>query len=506
MDPTATPDRLCSETLHRLPASVRVPAYDRTRVRARVLHIGAGAFHRCHQAEYADDLLAAGETDCAIQALNLRPPDLAPLIGVQDGLYCRELRSGDQVDRRVIGSILGARTVPDPADPAHDVALEEALTLAADVAIEVISCTVTEKGYCHVPATGELDLGHPDVAHDLDDPHRPTSLPGFLVEVLRRRLAAGVELPVMLSCDNVPGNGSTLRRVVLALAERSAPELADRLAREAVFPNTMVDRIVPATRDENVEAFTALTGLHDAGLVSGEPFRMWVVGDLARDRLPTWDRVGVIFTDRVEDYETLKMRVVNGIQSNLCQLGFLGGFEFMADVMADPLMAAFARRGVEREVVPWLVEVPGVDIPAYVEETLGRVANPALQHRCAQISTDGSRKVRQRLIEPILDAHAAGQPTPCLLLGLAGWTQYVSGRSLDGSTHPVDDPLAAEVAAITRVTGADARAYVAGVVGLRSVFPVRFAEDPVLVDGLVDSLIALRERGVRDAVGAVLAR
>jgi fructuronate reductase len=232
---------------------------------------------------------------------------------------------------------------------------------------------------------------------------------------------------------------------------------------------------------------------------------MWVIDERARARLPAWDRAGAIFTDRVADYETLKMRVVNGIQSNLCQLGFLAGFEFMAEVMADQLMAAFARRGIEREVVPWLVEVGGIDTPDYVGATLERLANPDLQHRCAQISTDGSRKIRQRLIEPILDAHAAGQATPCLLLGLAGWTQYVSGHGLDGAAHPVDDPLAEEIAAIVRATGQDARAYIAAVVGLRSVFSARFAEDASLVDALTGSLLALRRQGVREAVEAVLA-
>jgi fructuronate reductase len=506
MTPTSTMDRLNGRTVRTLPPGIRQPGYQRDGLRASVLHIGAGAFHRCHQAEYADDLLALGETDCAIQALNLRAPDLGRLIGEQDGLYCRELRSGDRVDRRVIGSIVGAMTVPDPDDPDYRGRLERAIAIAIDPSITVITCTVTEKGYCHIPATGELDFTHADIQHDVANPREPRSLPGFVVEVMRRRLERGTFLPVLISCDNVPDNGATFERCVLSLAGSVAPDLVDRLAREAVFLNTMVDRIVPATRQENLDAFSEAAGVRDAGLVSGEPFRMWVVEDRARDRLPAWDRVGVIFTDRVQSYEKLKMRVVNGVQSNLCQLGFLGGFEFMADVMADPTMAAFARRGVEREVAPWLPVLPGVDVSAYIEETLTRLVNPALRHRCAQISTDGSRKIRQRLVEPILDAHAAGVETPCLTLGLAAWTQYVSGRSLDGSRHQVSDPLADTVAEIATRAGGSPRAYVEELVGLRSVFPVDYAEDPVLVGALVDALHELRSRGPRDAVAAALAR
>jgi fructuronate reductase len=384
-------------------------------------------------------------------------------------------------------------------------ALESALRSGADPAITVISCTVTEKGYCHIPATGELDLHHPDIQHDLADPRHPRSLPGFLVEVLRRRMVAGHPLPVMISCDNVPGNGRTLSRVVIALAMRIDPLLAGPLASGGVFLNTMVDRIVPATREENMVAFETLTGLRDEGLVSGEPFRMWVIEDRARDRLPEWDRVGVIFTNRVEDYETLKMRVVNGMQSNLCQLGFLGGYEFMSDVMADPVMAEFAERAVRQEVVDWLPDVPGIDVPAYVSETVQRLVNPALQHKCEQISTDGSRKVRQRLIEPILDAHRAGVSCPHLMLGLAGWVQYISGRTLDGSHHVVSDPLAHEAATIAERTGTDARAYVHELVAIRSVFPAAFADNVTLVGSLVDALIELRTSGTRAAVQKVLA-
>ena len=504
MNTTTNPHRLCASSLRDLPGNVRRPSYDRAALKPSILHIGAGAFHRCHQAEYAEDLLEVGAIDCAIHVVNLRPPDLATLIGEQDDLYCRELRKGDWMDRRIIGSILSDSTVSDAASDPNRLSLERALLRACDPDIALISCTVTEKGYCHIPTTGELDLDHSDIVHDIAHPNQPDSLPGFLLEVARRRLDKGVALPVMMSCDNVPGNGATLARCVLSLAEHSAPEIAETLARDAVFLNTMVDRIVPATRQEDLADFTASTGMVDAGLVVGEPFRMWVVEDRARDRLPDLGRVGVIFTDRVHDFETLKMRVVNGIQSNMCQLGFLAGFEFMADVMADPLMSEFARTAVEQEVTPFLPDVPGIDIPDYVSETRDRLTNPSLRHRCVQISTDGSRKIRQRLIEPILDAHAAGQPTPCLLLGLAGWLQYGSGRSLDGAHHHVSDPLADRLAAMALETGDDPRAYTRAVVGLESVFPSRFSRNDVLVNALADAVVALREHGVAEAVKLAL--
>jgi fructuronate reductase len=496
--------RLGTARLAVLAPEIARPAYRRPAT-AGVLHVGAGAFHRCHQADYADDLLGQDVEGCAITAVNLRPPDLATMLAPQDHLYCRELRDGDRTDRRVIGAIVAAMTVADAAtDPAR-ATLAGALAIAADPQIRVISCTVTEKGYCHVPATGALDPDHPDIRHDIAVPDAPVSLPGFLLAALTRRLDRGVPLPVLMSCDNVPGNGATLRRCLLSLAERVRPALVERLAREALVADTMVDRIVPATREEDIAAFAGDCGVEDRALVVGEPFRMWVIDDRARDRLPPWDRAGAIFTDRVADYETLKMRVVNGMQSNLCQLGFLASMRFMADVMADPLFAAFARRAVDREVTPHLPGVPGIDLAAYVERTVERLRNPALRHECAQISTDGSRKIRQRLVEPILDAHAAGRAAPCLMTGLAGWLHYASGRSLDGGRHAVSDPLAETIAAVARATGDDAGAYVRRVVAIDSVFPARFAGDDALVGALVDAFASLRARGVHGHLRTVLA-
>ena len=43
---------------------------------AGVLHLGLGAFHRAHQAEFFDRLLRKGHADWGIVAVNLRSPDI----------------------------------------------------------------------------------------------------------------------------------------------------------------------------------------------------------------------------------------------------------------------------------------------------------------------------------------------------------------------------------------------------------------------------------------------
>ena len=500
-----TPPRLGPATLDRLPAAIRRPGYDRARLTPGILHLGVGAFHRCHQAEYTDDALEAAFGPWGILGVNLRAPDLSASLGAQGGYYCRELREGEQVERRLIGSMVETISVPGANDASHAATLERALAAASRASIGVVTLTVTEKGYCHIPATGELDLDHPDIRHDIANPSAPSSVPGFVLRMMARRLEAGTPLPALISCDNVPDNGSTLRRSVLGLAQAIDPALGDRLAREACFLNTMVDRIVPATRPEDIDGFASQTGVLDMGLVVGEPFLMWVIENRFGGPMPAWEKAGALFVDDVAPYEILKMGVVNGIQSNLCQLGVLSGLEFMSDVMADGIFRAFARRTIEREVMPNLPAVHGIDVPAYLTETIKRLTNPALKHRTLQISTDGSQKIKQRLLEPLRAALRAGTPCDGLLIGIAGWMQYASGRDSSGRKLPVDDPFAQRTLAIGEASGGDAATLVGKMLEIDGIFGFDLSADAAIKARLSDAVARLMQRPARLVVRDFLA-
>lgn len=499
--PAAT--RLIPATAPRLPASVQRPAYDRTQLKTGILHLGDGAFHRCHQAEWTDDALAAEFGDWGIVGVNLRPPDLGSTLGAQSGLFCRELREDGAVTRRLIGSEISHLTVFDAGYDPHRLSLAAALDAAADPAIRLITLTVTEKGYCHIPATGALDLAHPDIVHDIAHPRTPRSVPGFLLEALRLRLLRGLAVPAIMSCDNVPDNGVTLQRAVLGLAQQIDPQLVERLG-DVHFLSTMVDRIVPATEDRDIASFADETGIVDYGLVVGEPFRMWVIEDTHRCAMPAWAAVGALVVDDVRPYETLKMRVLNGIQSNVCQLGLLSDLEFMADVMGLETFEVFARRTILDEVVPGLPTVPGIDVAAYVEQSIRRLKNPDLRHGTLQISTDGSQKIRQRLLEPLRAAIAAGCPANGLLLGVAGWMCYAGGLHWRNAPIDIRDPKAAATAEIGRRLGHDPEAFVSEMLGLADIFGTDLAANAAVGTALVKFVGGLRAAPGIEVVAALL--
>lgn len=237
----------------------------------------------------------------------------------------------------------------------------------------------------------------------------------------------------------------------------------------------------------------------------GEPFRTWVIEDRFGGPLPAWDRAGALFAPSVAPYEILKMRVVNGIQSNLCTLGVLSDIPFMADVMADEVFAGFARRTIVREVAPHLPDVPGIDVPGYIDTTIGRLTNPALKHETLQISTDGSQKIRQRLLEPVRAALRHGTPCDGLLLGVAGWMQYAAGFDCRGRTLDVRDPFAETTRAIAGRSGRNAMALVDGLLRIEAIFGTDLAENQGVKQCLAGFVAALQKQTSRAVVRDLLA-
>ena len=469
---------LSPTSLDRLPPDVARPRYDLAAVRTGWAHLGVGAFHRAHQAEYCDDLLSLGHLDWGLLGLNLRPPDATPQLDAQGGLYVRVAREGDVVDRRVIGAVRAT---------ARGIDVTRRL---ADPAVHVVTLTVTEKGYCHVPATGALDENLADVRHDLAHPDAPVSAPGVLVAALSARRAMAAPLS-LVSCDNVPNNGGVLRRAVLGLARRRDPGLAEWIERACTFPETMVDRIVPATAADDVATLAGSLGVRDAAPVFCETFRQWVIADRFAGARPPWEEAGAEIVADVVPFEEMKMRLLNGSQSAVAYLGYLGGFEHTCDAMASPALAAYAARLMQFETAPTLRMPEGVDVAAYRIRVLQRMRNAAIRHRTWQIATDGSQKIPHRFVVPLRWHLARGSPAPGLCLAIAAWMQFVSGLDLRGSPIEVSDPLAATLRA--RADGAgDAAALVAALLGVREVFGDL---DQAAAAGIARALQRLRQDG-----------
>ncbi|GHF52851.1 mannitol dehydrogenase [Seohaeicola zhoushanensis] len=461
--------------------------------RTGIVHLGPGAFFRAFQAIYTAEAMAAQGGDWGILAVSLKSPTARDQLESQGGAFTAVELGPEGKSARVIESITGVLVAPE--NP------EAVIAAMADPGVRIVSLTITEKGYCHEPATGRLNRDHPEIRHDLKNPDRPQSAPGFIVAALARRRADGVKPFTVLTCDNLPSNGRLARGIMLDFARARDHDLADWIAAEVPFPATMVDRITPATTPADIEALAASEGYLDPACVMHEPFRQWVIEDDFADGRPAWEVAGAQFVRNVEAHEAMKLRCLNGTHSTLAYLGYLSGYETIAETVADPAFAALCNRLWREEILPTVPRPEGEDLPAYCAALLDRYRNPGIRHRTWQIAMDGSQKLPQRILGTVRDALAAGRVPSGLCLAVAGWMRYVGGLDEAGQAIDVRDPLAAQLRAASDSAQTPA-GKVAALLGVAQVFDPALAGDARFRTAVTEAYDALAGQGARATVAA----
>ena len=484
-------ERLSPAVMDRLPESVRKPAYDRNRLKTGLVHIGVGAFHRTHQAVYTEDAIEAAGGGWGAVGLSLRNRTAGDQLNPQSGLFTVDARLGALHDFRVIGNI--AQVVIAPDSPS------EALGVLTNPSVHAVTLTVTEKGYGLDPASGALMVEEGDIAADLANPGAPRSAIGYVAAALRSRKQAGIAPFTVISCDNIPSNGRRLHSALTQYAGAFDTELARFIDQEVACPETMVDRIAPATTQTDLDAAADILGFRDEAHVKTEPFKQWVIEDAFCAPRPAWEKAGAMIVANVAPYETAKLRLLNGAHSAIAYLGYLAGCEFVHAVMDDRKLAPFIEALMDKEIIP-VVEAPQeMPLDIYARDLRERFRNAALQHKTWQIAMDGSQKMPQRILNSIRDHIRKGASYDRLALAVAAWMTYAGGKTLDGEMIDVRDPLAARMKATAADAGDNTEKLTAGFLSLNEVFGNDLGADNHFAQTLVRQLKALREFGPRAA-------
>lgn len=405
--------RLSAATIDVLPSSIQRPAYDR-RQAIGIVHFGIGAFHRAHQAVYTDDALDAGERDWGIVGVSLRSANVAAQLNPQDGLFSFASRASAGTSYRVIGSVNRVLVAATEAMAVRD--------FIASSSVQVVTFTITEKGY-------RLAAGE------------PLSVFGYLESGLRQRRALGLGGLTLLSCDNLAGNGTQLKRLLLEYLTRNETSLAEWVNSTCTFPSSMVDRIVPATTDADRCAASEAMCLDDAGHVVAEPYSQWIVEANFAGRRPSWDEHGAEFVSDVRPYETAKLRMLNGAHSALAYVGLMVGYEYVHQAIQDVEIRALVEYLMREEAAASVVPASGQDLARYASDLVNRFGNSALNHRLEQIAMDGSQKIPPRWLDTLVFHADHGRRCDAILTGLAAWLLHVRG-----DLRFVDDPLADRLA------------------------------------------------------------
>lgn len=461
---------LNNSTLASISDRIATPAYDRASVTPGIVHFGVGNFHRAHQAMYLDRLMAKGEAlEWGICGVGVLPSDarMRDVLTAQDGLYTLTLKHADgRLEPRVIGSIVKYLFAPD--DP------QAVIRQLADSATRIVSLTVTEGGYNNHPVTGKFDTGNEAIVADAHA-SAPATVFGLVVEGLRLRREAGLRPFTVMSCDNIQENGHVAKAAFVAFARIADPELANWIESTVSFPNSMVDRITPVTTDADRALVQTKFGIEDGWPVLSEPFEQWVLEDAFPLGRPPYERAGVQLVDDVMPYELMKLRLLNASHQALAYFGYLAGYRFVHDAVADPLIRAFVRAYMEEEGTPTLLPVPGIDLDAYKDQLIERFSNPEVRDTLARLCADSSNRIPKWLIPVIHENVLKGGGVRLSAAIVASWARYAEGVDEKGDPIEIVDALAATLTPRALRYPEDEFA---------------FLRDPELFGGLIDTRFA----------------
>ncbi|PZT60593.1 fructuronate reductase, partial [Escherichia coli] len=303
----------------------------------------------------------------------------------------------------------------------------------------------------------------------------------------------------VMSCDNVRENGHVAKVAVLGLAQARDPQLAAWIEENVTFPCTMVDRIVPAATPETLQEIADQLGVYDPCAIACEPFRQWVIEDNFVNGRPDWDKVGAQFVADVVPFEMMKLRMLNGSHSFLAYLGYLGGYETIADTVTNPAYRKAAFALMMQEQAPTLSMPEGTDLNAYATLLIERFSNPSLRHRTWQIAMDGSQKLPQRMLDSVRWHLAHDSKFDLLALGVAGWMRYVGGVDEQGNPIEISDPLLPVIQKAVQ-SSAEGKARVQSLLAIKAIFGDDLPDNSLFTAKVTEAYLSLLAHGAKATV------
>ncbi|WP_186424502.1 mannitol dehydrogenase family protein [Pannonibacter sp. I15F10I1] len=485
--------KLSLATLASLKGRAALPAYRRKDLTPGILHFGTGNFHRAHMAVYLHELFNTGrdlgrDLGWGIIGAGVMPSDrrMHEVLKGQDFLTTVVEQDADRSGATVTGPMLDMITAPDFA---------RIMDTLASPQIRIVSMTITEGGYFIDPATGTFDAAHPAIIADAKDPEHPQTVFGLIIAGLKARRAAGIPPFTVMCCDNIPGNGEVTEATVCGLARLSDPAFADWIHANVAFPNSMVDRITPATGEREIRMTAEAYGIEDGWPVFCEGFKQWVLEDRFPLGRPALERAGVTFVPDVAPYELMKLRILNGGHAAIAYPAALMDIHFVHEAMENPLIRSFLAKLEHEEIIPVVPPVPDTRLEDYFALIESRFSNPKIGDTIPRLAQDGSNRQPKFILPSTADRLAQGLDVQGLALVSALWCRYFEGVSDSGAAIAFNDPAADRLhaAALASRTNPDAftgLADIFGPVGADSRFRQRFGE----------ALASLRAHGTADTL------
>ena len=440
----------------------QLPKFDIEAVRAKThdeptwVHFGAGNIFRAFPAAILNEALNSGKYDRGVivaESFDYEIIDKA--YQPYDNLSLLvSLKSTGTIEKKVIASV--TESLKADYQFADWARLQE---IFRNPSLQMISFTITEKGYGGAPA-------------DLERGLTPVLAMGKVAVLLYERFRAG-KLPLTVqSMDNCSHNGDKVKAGVLKYAEKWVAdglvpaEFKEYLLDETriTFPWSMIDKITPRPH-EKVQAMLAADGFEDnytlqtekhtftAPFVNAEETEYLVIEDHYTNGRPPLELGGVMYTTRetVDMVETMKVTTcLNPLHTAMSIYGCMLGYTLISAEMADPDIRSFIQKLGYIEAMP-VVTDPGVLNPyEFIGAVLNRrLPNPFMPDAPQRIAMDTSQKLAIRFGETLKKYEARGLDKSNLVLiplVLAGYARYLRGIDDAGNAfEPSPDPLLSEL-------------------------------------------------------------
>ncbi|QCX38940.1 mannitol dehydrogenase family protein [Aureibaculum algae] len=431
--------KLNQKNLAEIAKRISCPTYNRSNIKTGIVHVGIGGFHRAHEAFYTDALLHDDSIKdwgiCGVALLEF-DTKIYNTLKEQNGLYTLIIKELDgTLTKRVIGSIVECLYAPEnPTTVIEKMASPE---------VKIITLTITEGGYNYNEATRGFDFENPQIHYDLEHPESPKTIFGYLTQALKLRKERGLLGVTIQSCDNIQGNGHMAKKMLLSYVQKAEPELVAWIETNVSFPNSMVDRITPATAALDIEKLKETSGVDDAWPVVCEPFKQWVIeDDFSTDR-PAWETVGAQFVEDVVPYEKMKLSLLNAGHTVLGIIGALMGYDTIDESVHNPHINAFLKKYMDIEVTPTLGQLEGVDLESYKQSLLQRFGNINIKDQIDRICSESSAKFPIFVLPTVTTNLKEKGSIDFASLVIAAWAIYSLGKDENGKVLIIKDAMKA---------------------------------------------------------------
>ncbi|MUH34262.1 mannitol dehydrogenase family protein [Zobellia amurskyensis] len=479
------------ENVESLKNRVSTPTFDRDKVMTSIAHIGVSNFHRAHQAYYMHELMEKhGGLNYGICGIDLLDADrkIYNVLKDQDGLYTLIVKDANESDHvKIIGSIVEYFFGPE-----NPMAVIERL---AHPDIEIISLTIAEDGYHLNEITGEFDQENPVVAEDVKNPFYPKTVFGYLFQAFKLRKSRGLTGCTILSCDNIKGNGDTVKESFFNYVNKIEPEFLSWLKENTTFPNSMVDRITPLTRSEDIDTLKNNFLIDDQWPVVCESFTNWIIEDNFFHERPQWEKGGVQFVEHIEFYDKMKLQLLNAGHTILGILGTLQGYKTVSEAANDEDFMYFLKTYMDEEVIPVLDKAEVHLVEKYKSTLITRFKNPFIYDSLSRICDESSTKVPIFILPTVKAQLSKDKVIDRVAFVIAAWCKYYDGVDDQGKAYKVSDSISNVL--IRRATQSQQD-------------PIKFLEiesvfgdlntNPVFIEKYVRYLHHIRERTIKDCI------